>query len=404
MEELKKRLVQIKETIDFEEKKKILRDLEAQSSHPDFWKDNLKAQEVMREIADLKREIEEVEEAELAITVDDLQAARELLGKLELRTYLSEPYDKNDAILSLHSGQGGTEAQDWAAMLARMYQRFAERRGWKTVVLEQSPGEEAGFKTVTFEIKGPLAFGYLKREAGVHRLVRQSPFNAQNLRQTSFALVEVIPVLESVFAESNVPLPWTTRTIIWISNTMITYWWLIILVLILVIGGAIAFFKLTARGRYYWDVIALKAPIVRYISYDLYMSRFARTIAMLIASGIPIIETIKITASSVNNRVYTRILRGVVAQVEKGIPMSVPLEKSKEIPILVSQMVMVGEQTGRMETMMEKLADFYEEQVDTKLKTLSSLIEPVVIVIIGLGVGFLIYSILYPIYGLVQVI
>jgi peptide chain release factor 2 len=196
MEELKKRLVQIKETIDFEEKKKILRDLEAQSSHPDFWKDNLKAQEVMREIADLKREIEEVEEAELAIAVDDLQAARELLGKLELRTYLSEPYDKNDAILSLHSGQGGTEAQDWAAMLARMYQRFAERRGWKTVVLEQSPGEEAGFKTVTFEIKGPLAFGYLKREAGVHRLVRQSPFNAQNLRQTSFALVEVIPVLE----------------------------------------------------------------------------------------------------------------------------------------------------------------------------------------------------------------
>ena len=198
MKEFKKRLLQVKETIDFEEKKKILRDLEAQSSHPDFWKDNLKAQEVMREIADLKREIEEVEEAELAIEVDDLQAARERLEKLELRTYLSEPYDQNDAILSLHSGQGGTEAQDWAAMLARMYQRFAERRGWKTVVLEQSPGEEAGFKTVTFEIKGSLAFGYLKKEAGVHRLVRQSPFNAQNLRQTSFALVEVVPVLEKV--------------------------------------------------------------------------------------------------------------------------------------------------------------------------------------------------------------
>ena len=198
MNDLKKRLVQIKETIDFEEKRRVLRDLEAQSTHPGLWKDNLKAQEVMREIADLKREIAEVEETELAIEVGESQMAEELLGKLELRTYLSAPYDKSDAILALHSGQGGTEAQDWVAMLARMYQRFAERRGWKTVVLEQSPGEEAGFKSVTFEIKGNLAFGYLKGEAGVHRLVRQSPFNAQNLRQTSFALVEVIPLLEEI--------------------------------------------------------------------------------------------------------------------------------------------------------------------------------------------------------------
>ena len=198
MESLKKRLAQVKETIDFEEKKKVLRELEAQSTHPDLWKDNLKAQEVMREIADLKREIAEVEETELAIEVGESQMAEELLGKLELRTYLSAPYDKSDAILALHSGQGGTEAQDWVAMLARMYQRLAERRGWKTVVLEQSPGDEAGFKSVTFEIKGNLAFGYLKGEAGVHRLVRQSPFNAQNLRQTSFALVEVIPLLEEI--------------------------------------------------------------------------------------------------------------------------------------------------------------------------------------------------------------
>jgi len=198
MNDLKKRLVQIKETIDFEEKRRVLRDLEAQSTHPGLWKDNLKAQEVMREIADLKREIAEVEETELAIEVGESQMAEELLGKLELRTYLSAPYDKSDAILALHSGQGGTEAQDWVAMLARMYQRLAERRGWKTVVLEQSPGEEAGFKSVTFEIKGNLAFGYLKGEAGVHRLVRQSPFNAQNLRQTSFALVEVIPLLEEI--------------------------------------------------------------------------------------------------------------------------------------------------------------------------------------------------------------
>ena len=198
MVNFKERLQKIKETIDFEEKRKILRDLEAQSTHPDLWKDNLKAQEVMREISDLKKEIEEVEMTDLAIQTEDSAEAEKLLGALELRTYLSDPYDQNDAILSLHSGQGGTEAQDWVAMLARMYQRFAEKRGWKTATLEQSLGEEAGFKTVTFEIKGPLAFGYLKREAGVHRLGRQSPFNAQRLRQTSFALVEAIPVLEKV--------------------------------------------------------------------------------------------------------------------------------------------------------------------------------------------------------------
>lgn len=198
MEEVKKRLEKIKETIDFEEKKKILRDLESEATRADFWKDRARAQKVMREIAELKEKINEVETAELAIETGDQPAADKLLAKLELKTYLSAPYDRDDAILSIHAGQGGTEAQDWVAMLARMYQRFAGKRGWKAQILERRPGEEAGFKTVSFEIKGPYAFGNLRKEAGVHRLVRQSPFNAQALRQTSFALVEVAPVLEEI--------------------------------------------------------------------------------------------------------------------------------------------------------------------------------------------------------------
>ncbi|NIT03866.1 peptide chain release factor 2 [Candidatus Saccharibacteria bacterium] len=198
MEDLKKRLKQIKETIDFEEKKKNLRELEAEAARGDLWQDKKRAQGVMRGLSDLQGEIAQLEAAEEALEAGDRGKAEEIVGKLELETYLSEPYDKGDAILSVHAGQGGTEAQDWVGMLARMYRRFAEQRGWKVAVLDQSPGEEAGFKSVTFEIKGNLAFGYLKREAGVHRLVRQSPFNAQNLRQTSFALVEAIPDLEEM--------------------------------------------------------------------------------------------------------------------------------------------------------------------------------------------------------------
>jgi len=198
MPDLKSRLQTFKEAIDFEEKRKILRDLEAEASHPDFWKDPGNAQKVMREITSLKEEIAEVEKVGQLLEVGEEKEAQELLSKLELKTYLSSPYDRNDTILSIHAGQGGNEAQDWVGMLARMYQRFAEKRGWKVQILEKHPGEEAGFKTVSFEMKGPYAFGYLKWEGGVHRLVRQSPFNAQALRQTSFALVEVAPVLEEI--------------------------------------------------------------------------------------------------------------------------------------------------------------------------------------------------------------
>ena len=131
-----------------------------------------------------------------AVSDKDVAQLEKDLAVLEKMKYLSGPYDQNGAIVTIHSGQGGTEAMDWAAMLKRMYLRFCERRGWATEIIYERAGEEAGLKTVTFTVDGSLAYGYLRRERGTHRLVRQSPFNADHLRQTSFALVEVLPQID----------------------------------------------------------------------------------------------------------------------------------------------------------------------------------------------------------------
>jgi peptide chain release factor 2 len=130
----------------------------------------------------------------------DGNALRERYSRLEFQLAFGGRYDRNDAILSIHAGAGGTEAQDWAAMLLRMYLRWAERRNYKTEITNQLEGEEAGIKTVTIEVRGPHAYGYLRAERGVHRLVRISPFDSAARRHTSFALVEVLPILEDDIA------------------------------------------------------------------------------------------------------------------------------------------------------------------------------------------------------------
>ncbi|HDS01882.1 MAG TPA: PCRF domain-containing protein, partial [candidate division Zixibacteria bacterium] len=121
----------------------------------------------------------------------------EKLSDLELRTFLSEPDDMRDAIVSIHPGAGGTESTDWASMLHRMYMRYADKKGFETELIDYQPGDEAGIKSSTFEIKGDYAYGYLKSESGVHRLVRISPFDANKRRHTSFASVFVYPLIES---------------------------------------------------------------------------------------------------------------------------------------------------------------------------------------------------------------
>lgn len=126
-----------------------------------------------------------------------LQKLRTLTAAAQLKHYLSGPYDRCGVLFSIHSGQGGTEAMDWADMVRRMYVRYFERKGWKFQLVSESRGEDAGIKEASFEVQAPYAYGYLRGESGTHRLVRLSPFNADNLRQTSFALVEVLPLIEN---------------------------------------------------------------------------------------------------------------------------------------------------------------------------------------------------------------
>jgi peptide chain release factor 2 len=145
----------------------------------------------------LELAIEEDEAALAESATEDLAAMTAELAKLEFQLQLSGEYDHRDAILAIHAGAGGTESQDWAEMLLRMYLRWAETKGFATEVLDTSPGEEAGLKSVTVEMKGPFAYGFLSSERGVHRLVRISPFDSAHARHTSFAKVEVMPEVDS---------------------------------------------------------------------------------------------------------------------------------------------------------------------------------------------------------------
>ncbi len=212
LEEIKKEINSTIKNLNLSEKKSRLKNLQEESMKEDFWKDNKKARETLSEIDTLTKEIESANillkkshelgelfdlasDEEKSSLIEEYENLKTELEKFTKYKFLSGKYDKSGAILSIHAGQGGTEAQDWAEMLLRMYTRFCERWGWKYEILHSVPGNEAGISTVTIEIYGTFAYGYLKKETGTHRLVRLSPFNSQNLRQTSFAGVEVTPII-----------------------------------------------------------------------------------------------------------------------------------------------------------------------------------------------------------------
>lgn len=211
------------ENLDIPTKRQVVSNLEQESIKNDFWEDSNRAKNIMSQITTLKDEIDEIEklkkdidslselflsveeETDQNLLIEDYQKLKEKMNRFSIRKFLSDKYDISDTILSIHAGQGGVEANDWTEMLYRMYTKYCDKQGWRYEIVEMQKGDEAGIATVTIKIFGQYSYGLLKREHGAHRLVRISPYNAQGLRQTTFAGVEVLPLLKDLDKDIVIP-------------------------------------------------------------------------------------------------------------------------------------------------------------------------------------------------------
>ncbi|ADO44991.1 peptide chain release factor 2 [Hydrogenobacter thermophilus TK-6] len=216
LEELKEKLLDVQQAMDISSMKEELKKIDMSMSSTNFWEDQGKAKEItqrrkwleetikeferikstLETLQELLEEVDEEDLETLSMIAEEIQSVEKPIRDLEIKTFLSEEMDKNNAYLTVQAGAGGTEACDWASMLLRMYRRWAEKHGYEVEVIDINPDDVAGIKSATLLIKGPYAYGYLKGESGVHRLVRISPFDANARRHTSFASVSVVPQID----------------------------------------------------------------------------------------------------------------------------------------------------------------------------------------------------------------
>lgn len=212
-------------------------------------------------------------------------------------------------------------------------------------------------------------------------------------------MITVVPEFKSVFSEANIPLPLTTTILIAVSDFLSAQWLVTILVFVALIF-ALQYYIRSKQGKYLFDFLSLRLPTG--VGKDVYMSRFARTLALLSRSGTPIIEALTITAEVINNRFYSVVLEEARDEISRGIPLSVPLSKNRIFPVIVPQMILVGEQTGKMDDVLTNLADYYEEETSNKIKALQSLFEPAILILVGLAVAYLVFAIFIPLYSITR--
>lgn len=209
----------------------------------------------------------------------------------------------------------------------------------------------------------------------------------------------VLPQITGIFAESDVELPVTTKIFMAISDFLIGYWWLLI---VFGIGAFFGFRFLVSsdKGRKFVDLAKIRAPIIGPIFNRLYLTRYARSLSTLVASGVPLTKSLDIVADVVGNTLYHDLTKETIRRVEGGASITSVYVKSKDIPLMLSQMMSVGEQSGQLDKILEKVADFYSRELENSLANLTALIEPIIMVVIGVAVGLLVSAIILPIYNL----
>lgn len=214
--------------------------------------------------------------------------------------------------------------------------------------------------------------------------------------------VFVLPQLIGVLREAGAQLPLSTRVLIFLTDFLQNYWiWLVLVV----VGGVVSlrFYLHSSGGRLVWDSLKLRLPIMGHLLKIIYMDRFARNLSTLIAGGIPIVQSLHTVANIVNNQVYQRIILDAATEVESGKSIAAVFEQRREIPKILTQMIRIGEQTGSLDDILGKLANFYDKEVDNMLRTLTTLLEPVIMILLGFAVAVMVAGILLPIYNLATI-
>lgn len=218
----------------------------------------------------------------------------------------------------------------------------------------------------------------------------------------TYMMIKVIPQLSDLFTKSHVELPIATRILIWLSAFMQSKWWLVLIILVVLVFVIRAWY-MSETGMRAINKFQLTFPGIKNLSTGVYMTRFSRIMEMLIKSGVPLLDALKIMSSTINNQLLEEQINQMVVEVERGVPLSTPMQRAGHFPKLIGQMVSVGEQTGKLDQVLSKVAEYYENETSNTIKSLSSLIEPVILLVVGAGVAFLIFSILMPIYQIAQV-